>query len=54
MPTLHITHQIHLYYRTETGQKLNHAMFAAFDQMYDDISYLLGQAVAQQLQSEQL
>ncbi|SLN34529.1 hypothetical protein ROA7450_01562 [Roseovarius albus] len=42
------------FYRTETGQKLNHAMFAAFDQMYDEISYLLGQAVAQQLQSEQL
>ncbi|WP_162933073.1 DUF2059 domain-containing protein [Roseovarius sp. EL26] len=42
------------FYQTEAGKTLNRAMFAAFDQMYDEISYLLGQAVAQHMQSEPL
>lgn len=41
-------------YRTEEGRDLNRAMFAAFDRMYEEVSYLLGLAVAQYLQSEKL
>ena len=42
------------FYRTEAGQALNQAMFSAFNQMFEEISYLLGQAVAQHMLSEQL
>ncbi|MEO1138080.1 MAG: DUF2059 domain-containing protein [Pseudomonadota bacterium] len=41
-------------YRTPEGKVLNTAIFEAYDQMYEEISYLLGQAVAQQMQSEEL
>lgn len=41
-------------YRTAEGKALNAAIFAAYDRMYEEISYLLGQAVAQQMQSEEL
>lgn len=39
------------FYRTEAGQALNSALFGAFNRMYDELSYLLGQAVADQLTS---
>ena len=42
------------FYRTPEGRKLNRAIFVAFDQMYEEISYLLGLAVAQHMQSEKL
>lgn len=42
------------FYRSDAGRHLNSAMFNAFNQMYDEISYLLGQAVAQHMLSEQL
>lgn len=41
-------------YRTPEGQDLNTAIFEAYDRMYDEISYLLGQAVANELQGEDL
>lgn len=41
-------------YRTPEGRDLNRAIFAAFDEMYDEISYLMGRAVARYLQSERL
>ena len=42
------------FYRTPEGRALNRAVFVAFDRMYEEISYLLGLAVAQQMQSEKL
>lgn len=42
------------FYRTSEGRDLNRAIFAAFDEMYEEISYLLGLAVAGQMQSEEL
>ncbi|MEC3860474.1 DUF2059 domain-containing protein [Mesobacterium sp. TK19101] len=39
---------------TEEGRAMNRALFAAFNQMYDDISYGLGLAVARQLQGQDL
>lgn len=42
------------FYRSEQGQVLNAAIFEAYDQMYEELSYLLGRAVAQQMQSEEL
>jgi len=42
------------FWRTEEGQLLNRAIFVAFDQMYEDISYLLGLAIAEQLQIQEL
>ncbi len=42
------------FYRSPEGRDLNRAIFVAFDQMYEEISYLLGRAVAQQMQSEKL
>lgn len=39
---------------TEEGRALNRALFAGFDKMYGDISYALGRAIAQQMQSEEL
>ncbi|WP_317054704.1 DUF2059 domain-containing protein [Roseovarius rhodophyticola] len=41
-------------YRSEQGKVLNAAIFEAYDQMYEELSYLLGRAVAQQMQSEEL
>src|SRR6056297_3158405 len=42
------------FYRSPAGQALNRATFTAFDRMYEEISYLLGRAVAQRMQSERL
>ncbi|MEL7257589.1 MAG: DUF2059 domain-containing protein [Pseudomonadota bacterium] len=42
------------FYRSEQGKVLNAAIFEAYDQMYEELSYLLGRAVAQQMQSEEL
>ena len=42
------------FWRTEEGQALNAALFAVFDQMYEELSYLLGRAAAEQLNSEEL
>lgn len=42
------------FYRTPSGRELNRAMFGAFDGMYEDISYLLGQTVASHMQSQEL
>lgn len=42
------------FYRSPDGQALNRATFTAFDRMYEEISYLLGRAVAQRMQSERL
>ncbi len=41
-------------YRTPEGRVLNTAVFNAYDRMYDEISYLLGQAVAERMRSEEL
>lgn len=41
-------------WRTEEGQALNRALFAVFDRMYEELSYLLGQAMAQHMRSEKL
>ncbi|WP_322865925.1 DUF2059 domain-containing protein [Aquicoccus sp. G2-2] len=40
--------------KTEAGKALNRGLFAGFDQMYEDISYALGLAIAQQMQGEDL
>ena len=42
------------FYQTPDGQVLNRAMFEAFDAMYEDLSYILGQALARHMQSEEL
>lgn len=42
------------FWRTAEGKALNAALFAVFDQMYEDLSYLLGRAAAEQLKSEEL
>ncbi|MEO0748693.1 MAG: DUF2059 domain-containing protein [Pseudomonadota bacterium] len=42
------------FWRTEEGRALNAALFAVFDQMYEELSYLLGRAAAEQLNSEEL
>jgi len=41
-------------YRTPEGRILNMAIFRAYDRMYDELSYLLGQAVAEHMRSEEL
>lgn len=41
-------------YRTAEGRVLNVAIFNAYDRMYDEISYLLGRAVAEHMRSEEL
>ncbi len=41
-------------YQSEEGRDLNRIMFETFNQMYDEISYLLGLAIAQRMQSEKL
>ena len=40
--------------KTDAGRALNRALFAGFNQMYDDISYALGLAVARQMQVQEL
>lgn len=42
------------FYRSDQGRVLNAAIFEAYDQMYEELSYLLGQAVAQQMRSQDL
>lgn len=42
------------FWRTEAGQDLNRAIFVAFDDMYEDLSYLLGLAIAEQMMIEEL
>src|SRR6056297_413433 len=42
------------FYRSPEGAALNSAVFAAFDRMYEELSYLLGRSIAQRLQSEKL
>lgn len=42
------------FYRTPEGRALNAAIFEAYDGMYEQVSYLLGLAVAQQMTSEEL
>lgn len=39
---------------TPSGQALNNALFAGFDSLYNDLSYALGQAVAQSLMTSDL
>ena len=41
-------------WRTPEGRDLNRAVFAGFDRMYEDISYLLGLAVAREMRGEKL
>lgn len=42
------------FWRTEEGRALNAALFAVFDQMYEELSYLLGRAAAEHMSSEEL
>ena len=42
------------FYRSPAGAALNSAVFAAFDRMYEELSYLLGRSIAQRMQSEKL
>lgn len=41
-------------YRSDQGQIVNSAIFQAYDQMYEELSYLLGRAVADQLRGQDL
>jgi len=41
-------------YQSPAGRDLNRALFAAYDGMYEDLSYQLGRAVALQMQGEDL
>jgi len=41
-------------FRTDEGRALNRALFQSFNRMYDELSYLLGRAVAVQLTSAPL
>lgn len=41
-------------YQSPVGRDLNRALFAAYDGMYEDLSYKLGLAVALQMQGEDL
>ena len=40
--------------RSKAGQVINTALFNAFDAMFDDVSFALGQAAAQQITGEEL
>ena len=42
------------FYQTPEGKVLNRAMFDAFDAMYEEVSYILGRALARHMQSEKL
>ena len=39
---------------TEAGQKINAALFSAFDDVFTDISFALGEAAARQMQGEDI
>ncbi|MDU8913139.1 DUF2059 domain-containing protein [Aestuariicoccus sp. MJ-SS9] len=39
---------------TRSGRALNAALFAAFNRMYNDISYMMGLAAARQMQAQEL
>ena len=41
-------------WQSDEGQALNRALFATFDRMYEELSYLVGQAVAQHMRSQKL
>ena len=41
-------------YRSDQGQAVNAAIFQAYDQMYEELSYLLGRAVADQMRGQDL
>lgn len=41
-------------YRSPAGRQLNHALFAAFDAMYEELSYQLGRATALAMEGEDL
>ncbi|WP_306114431.1 MULTISPECIES: DUF2059 domain-containing protein [unclassified Roseovarius] len=41
-------------YRTAEGREVNRAIFASFDRMYEEISYLMGRAIGDQLRSTPL
>lgn len=42
------------FWRSDPGRALNRALFAAYDAMYEDLSYRLGRAVAVEMQGEDL
>ena len=42
------------FWQSDAGRALNSGLFMAFDRMYEEVSYLMGQAVAQHMQSEKL
>lgn len=42
------------FWRSAPGRELNQALFAAYDAMYEDLSFRLGRAVAVQMQGEDL
>lgn len=42
------------FWRSAPGRALNRALFAAYDAMYEDLSFRLGRAVAVQMQGEDL
>lgn len=41
-------------YRSDQGQFVNAAIFQAYDKMYEELSYLLGRAVADQMRGQDL
>jgi hypothetical protein len=42
------------FYRSRPGQQLDTALFAAFNRMYEELSYLTGRAVARFMRSRKL
>ena len=42
------------FWQSDAGTAFNIALFKSFDRMYEELSYLMGQAVAQHMQSEKL
>lgn len=42
------------FWQSDAGRALNSGLFMAFDRMYEEVSYLMGQAVAHHMQSEKL
>lgn len=53
LPDPALEHYIHLS-QTEPGRDLNRALFEAFGAAYDEISYALGRALADQMQGQDL
>ncbi|WP_306150820.1 DUF2059 domain-containing protein [Roseovarius sp. MMSF_3281] len=43
-----------IFWQSDAGTAFNMALFKSFDRMYEELSYLMGQAVAQHMQSEKL